>query len=166
MIRKVLNIPVYYDNIDSMPIRNWFKIHESNDYSWCISSGSKTFAPKSKLLVVWDNLYCQYIDEFGISDEFKAILKLKAKISLLKFDEQYKKNGGLKTLIKVAELELQNKLSVQIKSSMNDVKTYLIKFLNGMPINENTMSVKEFYGHLRVYQKFITEQSKNERRDK
>ncbi len=158
-LKKLLGFPQFYSSIDEMPIYNWFKIQKTNDYSWCIKSGRKNWAKERDLHIHWDILFCEYIDTFGISDEFREILKLKAKIAIMKYDMHFKRNKGLKTLVDIQEGELNKKVNKEMNDSFNDVKTYLIKFLNGMPVDERIMTVKEYYGHIKVYQQEIKKQN-------
>ena len=91
-----------YNSIDELPIKIWFDIHKNVNFKKLLKSGvcenEKTYF---KLFEVWQKLYNEFIDRFGLSDEFLADLQTEIKIANLQADLIITKQKHLKTLIKV-----------------------------------------------------------------
>lgn len=156
LLCKVFNLPIYYDSIDNLPIHNWFMIHQKNDDSYLIISGNKKFARTKTLRHNLDKIFCEYIDSFGISAEFKQILKLKANIAVLKYKEYCLDDKGATTLREVAEIELEALLNKSMNSKKIKSATPAIsKFFGGMQVDEYKMTVRQYYTYLETLKEEI-----------
>ena len=135
-----------YNSIDEMPIYNWFKCVELKDYSYCAKDKSK--ADLEACQIKFSELYAEYIDTFGISQQLNDILSLQNEILVLKIDLTLTKDNGIKTFIELKELELADKLNVK-QSKTNTAKVAIEKYL-GFRINEKEVTVKEYYDYLQA----------------
>ena len=135
-----------YESIDEMPIYNWFKCVELKDYSYCAKDRVK--ADLEACQIKFSELYAEYIDTFGISQQLNDILSLQNEILVLKIDLTLTKDNGIKTFIELKELELADKLNVK-QSKTNTAKVAIEKYL-GFRINEKEVTVKEYYDYLQA----------------
>jgi hypothetical protein len=142
----------YYNSIDELPIFNWFAIEEKNDITFLLKD-KKEITPDQRalLLVVWDSLIAQYIDEFGISDSMQEIMLVKKYIKILEIDQElYGINNT--TFIEI-ELERLKELSQKGQNiSNNEVKAYVEKYM-GFRLDPKVITVKEYFYYLRVMNK-------------
>lgn len=135
-----------YDSIDEMPIYNWFKCVELKDYSYCAKDRLK--ADLEACQIKFSELYAEYIDTFGISQQLSDIISLQNEILVLKIDMVLSDDKAIKTFIELKELELADKLNVK-QSKTNTAKVAIEKYL-GFRINEKEVTVKEYYDYLQA----------------
>jgi hypothetical protein len=67
-----------------MPIWNWNKIHETGDLKYLvITDNYKDIEEQNneEKADLWLDLYQQYIDEFGINDDFKRFMRKKQQLA-------------------------------------------------------------------------------------
>lgn len=143
-----------YRSIEELPIYNWFKIQNTNNLGWLnkgIDSPEKEIS--EELIKVWDGIFSEFIDTFGIPEKLKEILELKRDIQCLQWEMLITDDGSLETFIDIKQYELEQKTKVEGKSSkINEAKVYLEKFM-GFRINEREITVKEYYEYMQVLNK-------------
>ena len=135
-----------YTSIDEMPIYNWFKCVELKDYSYCAKDRLK--ADLEACQIKFSELYAEYVDTFGISQQLQDILGLQNEILVLKIDMVLTNDKTIRTFIELKELELKDKLNVK-QSKTNTAKVAIEKYL-GFRLNENEVTVKEYYDYLQA----------------
>lgn len=140
-----------YEDVEELPIYNWFKVHSTGDYSWILIK-KRTCNDKelTELSVKWRALYDQYITFFGFNDNFLSILEKRREIALLMIEKAETDNGTIETIIEIRELELQKKIQ-QSSGGENfyEIKSYVEK-QKGFQIDIRKMSVVEFYTDLNL----------------
>ena len=135
-----------YESIDEMPIYNWFKCVELKDYSYCAKDRVKCDLEACQ--IAFSELYAEYVDTFGISQQLQDILGLQNEIDILKIDMVLTNDRGYLTFIELKELELADKLNVK-QSKTNTAKVAIEKYL-GFRLNEKEVTVKEYYEYLQA----------------
>ena len=101
----------YYKNIEDLPIKIWFDIHESGNYNLLLISKTKiTDEIYNTLHKCWESIYEQYIKEFGLSDDYLAHINIKKKIANLQADLVITGQKHFKTLIKIEREKMQIKI--------------------------------------------------------
>lgn len=135
-----------YKSIETLPLWNWQKIHETNDLSYLGKSRN--------IIDVWLKISDEFVDEFGISDAYRAILELQKDIAILNIDMILDDDPSLQTFIDIKEHELRELLHAPTRQGSSPL-TYLSKWMGGGVINPHLITVKEFYSHLREMEKDI-----------
>lgn len=145
----------YYKSIDEMPVYNWFKIQETNDITWgLINKRDCTTKQLLTLEFVLHRITNEYLDSFGISDRYRAILRLKGDISCLEADLLLTADRSNLTFIELKQKELGILLKSSNDSDMMSVQIHVRKYM-GQKINVKETSVREFYSILREMKKEI-----------
>lgn len=139
----------HYTSTEDMPIYNWFKINETSDVSYMLVNRGQ-MGNKEVLKKAFENIYSQYIDEFGINESYLKILELERNIILLYTDMALTKNLSLQNFIDMAEMDLSKSREAK-KSNPRETVVYVEKHM-GFPVNEHTTSVSKFYNYLKVMQ--------------
>ena len=139
----------YYSSIENLPVWNWFRINETNDLNYLVISGVAT---QAKLVELWDKIYCEFIDTFGISPQFRNILQLQKDITVLKINNAIGDGRSENVFIKIKQEELNKLISNTNANNINDLNTHLKRFL-GYNINQKEVSVKEYYQDLNTFLK-------------
>lgn len=129
-------------------MQNWIDLLENEDLKHLHKSGkSGRFSAKAYELIQDD-----IIKYFGISPQFKLILKNKIKIELLRCE--IIEDGDLTRLIFMERLEQQNEeiLKNEVKSDIYEALFYIEKQLH-FKINPKLYTVFDFYSHTKFIQK-------------
>ena len=96
----------------------------------------------------WQKLYNEFIDRFGLSDEFLADLQTEIKIANLQADLIITKQKHLKTLIKVEQEKMRiNNFDI---SEPKDIETILAKMSKyyGFKLSSRELTTAEYYSYL------------------
>lgn len=147
----------YYDNIDEMPLYNWRKCQEKEEYNYCRitpKEGGDEESTELEDLKAWDKIYDSYIKEFGLGKDFERIMELRREIAELQCDFIIKDERYILNRIKRIQRELMDFLERPVDSDTDTILTHLRKWM-GTWLDEKVMTVKDFYKMLREYEKEI-----------
>ena len=140
-----------YTHIDEMPIYNWFKCIESKDYTYCLIKRKVCVEDElNECMDAFNEMYCQYIDTFGIGENLQEILRLKNQILSYKIDIALTNDTSIQTFIDIKEIEL-NGLMDNKGTKTNTAKVAIEKYL-GFRLNEKEVTVSEYYNYLKAIQ--------------
>lgn len=138
-----------YRTIEELPIRVWFEIHKDGDYTKLLKVDVKlTDETIFNISKVWTSIYNEYIEKFGLSDEFMSELRTEIKIANLRADLVITGQRYLNTLIKIEE-EKKKLNELEIKEP-NDLETVLAKMSKyyGFKLSSRELTVNEYYSYL------------------
>lgn len=135
----------YYKSLDEMPVWNWFQIQKTNDLKYMLIKIRKiSDKDKKELEPGLKTLSNEYIDTFGISDEYRQILELSRDIRVLEIDFLLTGDRSLLTMIEIKKVQLKAMAQENKRSDMFKIKMHADKYM-GFSIDVKTTSVKEFY---------------------
>jgi len=138
-----------YTTIDDLPIKIWFEIHKTGNYT-TLMKRDIPFTDKIafQLSEIWNNIYNEYITLFGLSDEFMADLRAEIKLANLQADYIITGQRYLKTLIKI-EKEKIRLLGVDITEpiELNSVLAKMSKYY-GFKLTARELTVSEYYSYI------------------
>lgn len=146
--------PKHYTSIDDLPQYNWRMISEKNDLSFLLINKHQKF-DKVKIGKVFEQIKDEYIDTFGINENYKKILELRKDIACLGLEMASTGNRVIKNWIRISQLELDNLLSTSNKSKPYETTVRLSKHM-GFAINERTISVREYAEMVEVMRNDLT----------
>ena len=141
-----------YNDIADFPIYNWFKCIDTKDYIYCMIERKECDkAQLNECELAFSDMYSQYLDTFGVSDELQAILRIQNQITIHKIDYVLTGDATHETFIDIKEIELAKLMEVkEVKG--NSAKVAIEKML-GFAINERTVSVKSYYEYINELKK-------------
>lgn len=139
----------YYNTIEDLPIKIWFDIHKTGDYTKLLIDPVK-FSVKTfrKLFKVWEGLYDEYMVEFGLSDDYHS--SLRARLVLARLQAQYIRTNQahFKTLIAVEKEKIRmNSQDISKPSSLDKTLAKMSKFY-GVRLRSKELSVSEYYSYI------------------
>ena len=147
IFKKKINISdVCYDSIHSISIHLFDKIDKSGDFKLLIKPGKRY---KGDLEKVWEKIYDEYLNEFGISNKYKDYINLKIAQAELITDHRVNGNKVSKTLAKVKEQEAKTLMESVGESSLSDMAAKLSKNM-GFMVDPHTVSVYMFISYLKL----------------
>ena len=137
-----------YSSIDDLPMYNWKQIHDTNELKWLFIDNVKCENTK-ELETIWAGIYDEYLSEFGLSDEYKDILKIKRRIAMFQADYIEKEDRILLNYINIEKNALESMYGATTKgSSFRDSLVHLEK-MQGIKINTKEITVADYYNYLR-----------------
>lgn len=139
----------HYTSIDNLPQYNWRMISEKNDITFMLIDRSK-MGNKHELKAEFDKIKDEYIDTFGINDNYKRILELKKEIVCLQIDVAM---GDLfmENFLDIAKIELERLLKATDSNKPSETTVRLSKHM-GFQVNERTITVREYAEMVNVMQ--------------
>lgn len=141
--------PVYYKGIDDMPLFNWIQCHNGKfEFTRLTDVGT----PESDVKA-WQQIYDDYILQFGLTDLQKKLFKAIKKRALLELD--FVITGDR---FKLTEIEMQiTTIDAMLSNNGSNITIeqtliHLSKWL-GQWINARNITVKEYFNLLQQYGK-------------
>ena len=129
----------YYQDLEELPIYNWWKIHEKKDLKYLIKDGKKL---THHAAVIFDSLYSEFISIFGVSDNYKRYLEKLIEIEVAQIDRVINKDESLQTFIEIMEIELEEIKNETMGGNYMDGAIAVEKFM-GFKLNPKEVSVFE-----------------------
>lgn len=127
---------------------NWKQIHDTNELKWLFVKKSKCENTK-ELEIIWSTIYDEYLKEFGLSEEYKEILKIKRRLAMYQADYIVKEDRILLNYINIEQNALESMYDTTKKgSSFRDSLVHLEK-MQGIKINTKEITVADYYNYLR-----------------
>ena len=138
-----------FTTIDDLPIKIWFDIHKEGNYSKLMRSEIPlTNKALIQLSNIWDNLYNEFIERFGLSDEFMADLRDEIKLANLQADYIITGDKYLSTLIKI-EKEKKRLLDLEVTPPMElDIILAKVSKYYGFKLTSRDLTVTEYYAYI------------------
>lgn len=131
---------VYYTSIDDMPLYNWDKCMQG-EYKY-VRTDLKDEQGNAEM---FEKVYADYVDKFGIDNKFKQYIETIKKIALLQCEYLISKNRFKLTQIEVENTKLDAlKKSDGVGMSLQQTLIYLSKWL-GYRLDWKEISVSEYY---------------------
>lgn len=142
-----------YNSIENLPIYNWNKINTTNDLRYLAKDYDNAKVDKT-YYDMFSQIYNQYYQHFGISDNLREYLKAKSSIEVMKYDYVVTNNSILLSRINIKEEEIQKLYESNQQDFFEQVE--ILTRWRKIPIDTKTMSVVEFNTILNQYQKEIS----------
>tara|TARA_R110002020_G_scaffold65330_1_gene172574 strand:+ start:13804 stop:14307 length:504 start_codon:yes stop_codon:yes gene_type:complete len=138
-----------YNSIDELPIKIWFDIHKTVNFKKLLKSGEcKNEKTYIKLFELWQKLYNEFIERFGLSDEFLSDLQTEIKIANLQADLIITKQKHLNTLIKIEQEKMRiNNFEISEPADIESILAKMSKFY-GFKLSSRELTTAEYYSYL------------------
>ena len=144
----------YFNSIDNLPIWNWWKIAESGNLIYLQKledyDGKEDYTMKA--FELWNKLQDEYLDEFGITDEFRQMLTLKKKWIKAKTDFLVTGERFKLTEIDIIEAQISETMTTKVNVKKEDSMIMLEQKLS-FPLDEKKLSVKKYYNYINHFSK-------------
>lgn len=138
-----------FKSIDDLPIKAWFDIHKTGDYRLLLKNiitiNKEDF---SKLYELWQVLYNEYIEKFGLSETFKDDLNKQIEIAKLKATYMITGKKHLRTQIRIKEEELKSENKGESKPfELESLLAKMSKYY-GFKLESRELTVTQYYSYL------------------
>lgn len=139
-----------YDSIKNLPIDVWFDIHETGDLLLLFKEPEKAYLT-DKLNILFDKIYNEFLEKFGLSEEYLTELEQKKYIAELQADYIITGQRHLRTLIAVAKERNNTLPKVKKPKNIGVILAQLGKYY-GYHLNEK-ITVYQYYSHINALPK-------------
>ena len=141
-----------FNSIEDLPIWNWWKIAETGNLGYLYKDEKEYNSNDNSLVELWSKIQDEYLDEFGITDDFKEMLTLKKrwinqKANFLITGERFLLNEIEEIEIDLKEIE-QGGVTVK-----KDETVIMLEEKLGRELEPKNMSVKKYYNYINYYSK-------------
>lgn len=134
-----------YSSIKELPVEIWFDIHSTGDLLLLFKDQKEAYLT-DKLNDLFDKIYDEFLEIFGLSDEFLADLEERKEIALMKADVIIDNKRYLRTHIQIGEENLKFNKRVVKPTNLGETLAKLGKYY-GYMLNEK-ITVYQYYSHI------------------
>lgn len=130
-----------YNSIEFMPIWNWNEILKTGDLKHLFINGKGRVS--EKIGNIWDSIQDEYIDTFGLEDNFKKQLRLLVKKTKLNYEFIITGDKFINTKLMILEADIKA-LESGKGTSFYELKDHIEKY-KGFRIDPKTTTVIEWF---------------------
>ena len=137
-----------YNSIDELPVWNWYKCNQKEDYKFLLRVYDKDY--KADLKPLYDAFHQEYLDLFGAGEEREKLMNLINQ--LIKYKAAYLQGQKhMSNFIKIAEFQLAQMGNKQTKKPQSIEKLCaLVSKVQGYRVDPRTTTVVEFHEILNI----------------
>lgn len=148
--KKSRNYEKVYKSIDELPVKKWFAIHKDGDFTHIAKSekDKKAIRKWKELPILWEKIYNEYIQRFGLPDEFISMMKLKNDIAIMQADLIITGKKHFKTLIEIKKQELKKDSGIEKPKELDSILAIVSKWY-GFHVNSNKITVSQYYAYIK-----------------
>lgn len=140
----------YYKSIEELPVLNWWKLHEENDFKWLLKNSNKKV--NRYALNIFKSVKSEFIDTFGIDKKYEDYLNKVWKLEIKKIDIALTGDKSQKIFADILELEIEDLLNTQEIEVHNHGVMHVEKYM-GFKLNTKETTVNEFYSYIKEIEK-------------
>jgi len=143
-----------YDSIFNLPQWNWEQIHKTNNLSYLkvLTTYRKVEVDTSnELQELWEEIYEEYIEEFGFSNSYNDLINSKIYIAGLKHEYIKTSNRVLLNVIRIAENKLSKEGAGEALNLLEAVQH--IEKHQGIKLNSRTITVADYHAYIKTISK-------------
>ena len=147
----------YFRSIDTLPMWNWSKIQETNNYKWLsLDFTYEDFSVES--MMIFNSIFAEYISEFGIGEEYTKLLMKKRDLLIAHSEYLISDNKEHKMRMKFLQVDVDDLADkMKGKEHTSEAESTIVLEQNlGVKLNLREITVKEYYN----YVKFFTKRAK------
>jgi hypothetical protein len=143
----------YYKSIETLPVWNWDKIQSTADVKYIVATDDyDDVIENEEMHTLFDKIFDEYYNYFGVSDDMKRYLNAKKQITLLEVKIALKEATAIDyTNLNHKRIEFAN-IYEQEKNDIDKVAIQLSRHFK-IDFDLRKMSVKRFYNYLETFTK-------------
>ena len=152
----------YFETLDDLPFYYWQKIYTEKNLNYLIIDVENPIfvddLVENKLNQIWNNIYDEYIADFGFNKKMERVINIEREIALARIDKWLDDNKFLNNKIKILEkkLDRENQKTLDQKGNDYDRQTILIEKWLQSSIDTKKISTRKYFTYLQL----ISEESK------
>lgn len=140
-----------YTSISNLPMVAWNKLHETGNLAHLIKKGA---ASRGRLNEVWDKIQNEFLDRFGLTDDYRKYMELKLRYIKLTAKYMQTLDRDIEMQLTLLEIDIKDKEASMASKGIgfNEGYGWLTKQIGSyLPLNK--VSVEEYYSLMRSQSK-------------
>jgi len=142
----------YYTSIEEMPVHNWWKLHEKNDFKQLLKNRKHKLTSRKE--DVLDLLQNEFIEVFGIDENYSRYLKKQIEIELLKIKIAKTGDKSHQIFIDMLEVELEDVTKREEGKNLRNNTIAIEKYM-GFKLTAKEVTVYEYYSYVKALEKAL-----------
>ena len=154
-----------YEHIDDMPLFNWRKVQEDQDYRYTRLEDIYKGEEEPEDYLAWDKVYESFLETFGVSEYYTRILELRLQKAIAQCDLVITEDRSHNNFIKRYDREITELMNRDNDMTLGDCISYVSKW-QGYPVQQKKTTVREFYETLETMKKEANKQKEQAQKKK
>ena len=152
-----------YTDIDSLPVWNYNKVKETNEYRYLLKLDDYSELPEFDfdLSKIWEDINFQIIDTFGIGQKELMILHKIRDIQVMKIDFVLNKKRDLITRLNILQKQLEQLQKTDDKKQNFEEQVAILESHFKIPFDIFKMSIKRYLSYIKLFENYIEQNKKN-----
>jgi len=141
-----------YKSIDDLPQWNWNQIHKTGNLAYLYKLTSYRNIEEiysEELKELWQGIYDEFLEEFGLSKDYKELLEAKKRIAEMKLKYIQTEDRMFLTLIDIEEVDFKARFE-QTEGVRYETVVMAIEKRQGQPIDPKKLTVYKYNNYIRV----------------
>jgi hypothetical protein len=135
----------YYCSIEELPVYNWWKLHEKNDFKQVLRSSKDDL--DDRVVELAKELQNEFISTFGVDGNYAQYLRKQIQIELMKINVLKTGDRSLETMIDILEIELEDLTRKEEDRGLNSSTIAVEKWM-GFKLDTKKISTFEYYSYI------------------
>ena len=146
-----------YTDIDILPVWNYNKVKETNEYRYLLKLEDYLELPKIDfdLSKIWEDINFQIIDTFGIGQKELMILHKIRDIHVMKIDFVLNQKRDLITRLKILQKQLEQLQKTDDKKQNFEEQVAILESHFKIPFDTFKMSIKRYFSYIKLFDKYV-----------
>ena len=140
----------YYTSIEDLPVYNWWKLHEKNDFKQVLRTQKDKI--DDRVIQVTKDLQNEFISTFGIDANYAQYLRKQIQIELMKIQVIKTGDRTLETMIDILEIELEDLTRKEEDKGLNTATIAVEKWM-GFKLDSKKISTFEYYSYIKAIER-------------
>jgi hypothetical protein len=145
----------YYKSIEDLPVYNWWKLHEENDFKYLLRDSNKKV--NRYAINIFKSIKDEFVNEFGIDRRYEQYLDKVWKLEMYNIKMALTGDKSDKIFADNLEFEIEDLLNEQETKVHNHGVMHIEKYM-GFRLDIKTTTVNEFYGYVKEIEKQVKKQ--------
>lgn len=145
----------YYKSIEDLPVYNWWKLHEENDFKYLLKDSNKKV--NRYAINIFKSIKDEFVNTFGIDRRYEQYLDKVWKLEMYNIKMALTGDKSDKIFADNLEFEIEDLLNEQETKVHNHGVMHIEKYM-GFRLDIKTTTVNEFYGYVKEIEKQVKKQ--------
>ena len=152
MLKKLENryLARYYKSIEDIPVYNWWKLHEENDFKYLLKDSKNKTNNRAEKVV--KSIKDEFINTFGVDKKYEEYLNLVWKLEVKKIEIAITGDRSKKIFADMLEIDIEDLLNEKEVEVHNHGLMHIEKYM-GFRLDVKTTTVFEFYSYVKDIEK-------------
>jgi hypothetical protein len=147
----------YYKSIEELPVLNWWKLHEENDFKWLLKEPNKKVNRYARK--IFKAVKSEFINTFGVDRKYEQYLNKVWELELIKINIALSGDRSKEIFADILQVEIEDLLNEKELDIHNNGVVQIEKYM-GFKLNTKETTTYEFYSYVKEIEKQLKHANK------